>query len=362
MEIDRRTFILVLAGAAAFDFGSVSFTLAQERSKPVSDFGVCVSYAKPEPDPSSLIAKYPIAVLDSGAFPAAPLAPYVPPAKGQLPEFQERYAYFGIAVNSENPSYRSLLTSLRDKGLLLKDMAGKEVQDPLGPKSFMVDLRKTAARAVMVEHAVHIAKKPGYSGLFMDALDSAIALENQAPVVYKGLVRGTIQFFEQTARELEKRDNRKLRSDAKTPFAPGLMINGGFSDFTADKTFDPLKAMIPVCKGRIMIESQLLDDTGNPRVSPLAFTQRRVNDAASAAKAAKVPLHISFVEPRSKDPGADPKAFEGDAIACKELARKLCADAAAASGAEVRSSVHMAFGNYVAPGKTLEATLKLGTR
>lgn len=360
----RRTFLAVAAASFLPDLGGVLPKLgnlptarAQEMSPSSSDFGICVCFGKGKGlDPTNLIRRYPHAVLDTGAFPSAPLSPFVARQNGAAVQFQERYAYFGIAVNTNNPAYKALYQELETKKLLLMDNK-KPVVDEAGAGSYFADFRNPAARKVMVKHAVLMAKKPGYTGIFIDATDSAIALENKDPVKYAGLVKGVVAFFEELQTEFQ---NVKLvRPDAKTKYSPAIMSNGGFATFTADKTFDPLTGMTTASEGRILIESQFLDDSGAPRNEPLDFTTARLTVAAKAAKEAGKVLQVAFVEPRAKDPTKKAKEYEADAIACRKLAEKLCETVATATGAKINAKIHMAHGNYVEPTASLVASDKL---
>ena len=187
--------------------------------------------------------------------------------------------------------------------LQLKDSSGHTVDDPLGPGTHMLDLRKPEVKTLLTKVALSYVdgKNPQtkkYEGIFLDALESAIALENGNPNFYKGLVRANVASIQDIAKNI-KLSNPNNR----------VIVNGGLVRYAGkEATFDALATIAkdPNIDG-ICVERQFSADRNGE--DSRSYTLDRVGTAIRAAlNAGKKRFSILALEADSFDITADQQA------------------------------------------------------
>lgn len=267
---NRRDFLAtILAGGAAVASGGLEKIL-EAADKPVVDemalarmhvyYGARPTNAKDKRTFDTTIAKDMI-VVEPGNFPIAPN--------------DRSYFYFSTTgVNTSNASVRGLGKSLQDKGLLLG------VEDPGGPGTQMVDLRKPEARKVMADFLVSKLKDSKFEGVMLDAIASAEIVEKRDPVKYKGLAEAATTLVEEVAEKLH----------AIKPKPRKVIVNGILEN-------DELMQKIGKSTDMFMCESQC-SLSGNPRTeNDNGWSAARLTALAKGAVEGKHKVGVIFVEP-----------------------------------------------------------------
>lgn len=77
----------------------------------------------------------------------------------------------------------------------LADKAGLVSENPNWPGSFVVDVRASSWRRFIVETVAPQVLAQGFSGLFLDTLDSALHLEALDPVRYRGMREAAVSLL-----------------------------------------------------------------------------------------------------------------------------------------------------------------------
>jgi uncharacterized protein (TIGR01370 family) len=152
---------VAIAGAGVL--GAVIARAAEPRLKHNASW---IVYYGMTADPAAL-ASYDVIVLDPNfSDPIAPLS-----ARGAIV-----LSYLSVGEVSSTGPYFS---KLKPKALLQ--------EDPNWPGSFAVDLRNRSWRNLLIDKVIPGLLKRGFSGLFLDTLDSAAHLEQVDAVRYRGM-------------------------------------------------------------------------------------------------------------------------------------------------------------------------------
>lgn len=136
-------------------------------SAPAASATPWVVYYGDRPTPAKL-APYRLAVLDPGSNPDLARIR----ALGTV--------VLGYLSLGEAESYRPYFADAKAAGVL----AG---ENPNWKGSFFVDLRRPAWRSLVLDRLAPQILAQGFSGLFLDTLDDARALEDKDPVRYRGM-------------------------------------------------------------------------------------------------------------------------------------------------------------------------------
>lgn len=117
---------------------------------------------------------YSLVVLDSTEHP--PVWPMRAAGKSVL----------GYISLGEVADYRHWYSAVAKEGLLLRE-------NPFWPGSHWVDLRDPRWTKRVVSELIPAILRQGFSGIFLDTLDNAAALEQMDPVTYAGMEQAAIQ-------------------------------------------------------------------------------------------------------------------------------------------------------------------------
>lgn len=200
-------------------------------------------------------------VVEPGNFPAAPN--------------NHSYAYFSsTGVNVNNNSLKPLLKTLTDKNLLLG------MEDPNGPGTQLVDLRKPEARKEMINYLMKGMSASKYEGVMLDAVASAEILEQNNPVKFKGLADAAVTLVEELAEKLH----------AMKPKGRKLIVNGIMEN-------NELMTRIGKATDMFMCESQCSNSGTLRTEQDNAWTQGKLGALAKGAAEAKHKVGVIFVEP-----------------------------------------------------------------
>lgn len=104
------------------------------------------------------------------------------------PLLKEGKEVFGYISLGEVESFRPWFDAVKKEGLLIEE-------NPNWPGSYYVDVRSPLWGKRLVNEIIPRILKQGYTGLMLDTLDNAIALERRDPVKYKGMTKGAIQLI-----------------------------------------------------------------------------------------------------------------------------------------------------------------------
>lgn len=183
---------------------------------------------------------------------------------------QNTYAYFSATgVNRTNKMLALLHKKLSDGGYLL----GKD--DPYGPGTSMVDMRKQSARDIMKEFVME-KLAPHFFGVLLDAIISAEIVQNDYPQ-YQGLLDGTLSFIAELDAALGP---KKLIANSLMESEAAMRAIGKVADYV-------------MCESQCAIYGELRTQSDN------AWTIAKLKAVAAGAK--KRSVGILFLEPGAGD-------------------------------------------------------------
>lgn len=233
----------------------------------------------------------------------------------------------GLHQNTHSPELAALrqdmLTIANGQDGYLHQADGSPLVDPLGPGSYMLDLRNPDVADRLKTYIVGLARQHP-KGIFLDAIDSATAIENSNPTLYAGLTDAAITLMKDIGQEVEA---------MSVTYAPKTMVvNGGLFERTTPG-MDVAEA-IGAYSGHIAEEAQCFSAPGQVRsADDNAWTKARIKVIAEAAKTAgRGGLTIM---------GIDPTEGNHEAAACEstQFYDRLTQELAAETGIPVSASV-----------------------
>lgn len=196
--------------------------------------------------------------------------PTPPEGMGDVPAL----AYIPLSgFNTTNTTHVEWMKRIDAVNGWLLDEAGNKFEDPLGPNSFLVDLRKVEVQELYLELAKS-HNDAGYQGLMLDAYDSVAHREFKNPGRFKGLSQAASEVIVSLAAQQRALGYRTI-------------VNGGLFN---GQGFDLLPIIAKDKSGiELMIESQFTDGAGQERdASVNAWSKARLNQYIRNSKAPKV--------------------------------------------------------------------------
>lgn len=120
----------------------------------------------------------------------------VAPGNFTAPPTHNAAAYIPLTgFHIDNPSQAAWLERIEEMDGYLRNPAGNKIEDPTGPGTFLIDLRKPQVRAVLHDY-IEVLRSAGYQHFFYDAIDSITSLEYNRPADgYQGLSSATADFI-----------------------------------------------------------------------------------------------------------------------------------------------------------------------
>lgn len=135
--------------------------------------------------PSSAFDPYNPIILDSDFYPDLP------------PILQEGKVVLGYIDLAEAEEWRSHFEKVKKWGILIRE-------NPDWPGSWIVDIRDRRWKRLVLNTIIPNILKKGFNGLFYDQLDVAIALEQEDPDTYSGMINAAVDLVKAIHREFPK--------------------------------------------------------------------------------------------------------------------------------------------------------------
>ena len=180
-----------------------------------------------------------------------------------------------------NATHVPLLKAIGEKGLL-KDAAGKVLEDPDGPGTKLIDWRQRNVQKVMANHVKSLLDS-GYKGVMFDAIDTVVDAENNDKKAHKGVVKNAMGFVEKASAYVRKTDKKAQ-----------IIFNGGVASYHEGKDVDVLKTIGKVAD-TLVVESQY-SVGGKPRNNQ-DDREWLVSRLSQVVKHSKGDFNVAIVDP-----------------------------------------------------------------
>lgn len=224
-----------------------------------------VAYYGDKPTPARL-APYRLAVLDPGSNP-------------DLPRIQAQgTVVLGYISLGEAESYRPYFAEAKAAGLFVGE-------NPDWKGSYFIDLRKPAWRSMILDEVAPAILAQGFSGLFLDTLDDAHALEEKDPVRYRGMTAAAAELVTALHQRFPKAILMMNRAFELVPSVARdidmLLGEGVYADYDgAHKTYAP----VPAADYRAQVEALRAARRLNPRLGLFSLDYWNPSDHAGIAR------------------------------------------------------------------------------
>lgn len=161
---------------------------------------------------------------------------YHPPLSSLLNTHKTILGYISLG---EAEKERDYFTSMQKRGFLLKE-------NPHWPGSLVIDIRRSEWQKMVIETLIPALLKNGFNGIFIDTLDSPLALEEENPRYYAGMKRAAVHLIKSIRKRYPSLPIMVNRAYEILPeIAPHITMQLGesvYTDYDPDtKTYGPVK-------------------------------------------------------------------------------------------------------------------------